>query len=95
MGLYFLLVLLGTVIAYKAQGRKSFLIMCIAIPSLVSGLRDYAVGTDTRAYLRMFQAIVTSPQSRMEIGFVFVSRLLMQLFADPRWLFIIYSFVIA
>ena len=93
--IYISAVLLSMFLAVQAEKKDNvkYLYSVIVIISLLSGLRDISVGTDTKHYFRIFNNIAFSGVSSLEVGFVYLSKFLLNIFHDARPLFIIYAFI--
>ncbi len=96
MILYFSIVILSIIIAYTAEKRNSvtWMFSSVISISLLAGLRDLSVGTDTYTYFRIFNNLANEGTSFVEPGFAFICRLLMELLGDARALFIFFAFII-
>ncbi len=95
MMIYILAVVLTIFLAVKAEKKTKvkYVYLIILVISLLSGLRDISVGTDTKHYYRILSNIANGSNTSLEVGFVFLSKFLLNIFHDIRPLFIIYAFV--
>lgn len=67
---------------------------CALIFSLIAGLRDGSVGTDTETYIDIFSSIMSGGGEKYEPGFVAFVRLLGTLFLEPAFIFFCLAFFI-
>lgn len=76
------------------HNNKYIMIICSLTLAFISGLRGERVGIDTRFYMNAFNNNFPVPWQFKEVGFKFISRLLMGIFGNAMALFLIYAIVI-
>ena len=94
--LYFIFILIPAIIlCYIADKKNNKLLLFISIIyiSLIVGLRGINVGIDTKPYYNAFLNDFPIKWQFEEMGFRTISRLLMEIFKNPSFLFLIYAFV--
>ena len=79
-------------IADKSRNKK-YIYISILIFSLVAGLRAPSVGVDTKAYYYSFINDFPYSWQFKELGFRFISNMLMNVFGNPVFLMIIYALI--
>lgn len=84
----FLIGFLGLLIhPNKSQRRRrDYLLLIFLLLTIVSGIRAYTVGADTKTYVNMFNSVryISALNTRIETGFVTYLKLLHAISADPR-----------
>jgi len=94
--IFILIILFSLVLSKVADKRnnKFILLLLILILTLTSGLRGINVGIDTSLYNYAF--IHNFPYSWQfeEIGFRYISNLIITILGDPKFVFIFYSLII-
>lgn len=77
----------------EKTGKQRYMWLIVLLLTLVSGLRGYSVGIDTKSYLRIFRYIDLGIMRRIvqEKGFVATSYLLMKLWKNPSFLLFAYA----
>lgn len=76
----------------KAKYKKGFMKFTFLILAMLSALRSYEVGVDTKTYVSIFHNLSTDGYSRMEPGFRLYCRLLYRISSNPRILLVVTSF---
>jgi len=73
--------------------RKTYLLLCFVIFSLVAGTREFSVGTDTNTYVSIYHSIEQYQYalSRIEPGFLYLLKLLHYISADPGFMIMVIS----
>lgn len=92
----FIIFILSTCLAMYAQKRESkfCVFILIMIVSLVAGLRDYSVGTDTKYYHTIFNNYYNGGGVYFrEVVFMYFSKVLMRFTGNDRIVFLFFSFL--
>lgn len=91
-GITLLLALLWSWLGEKT-GKRGYMWLVVLLLTLLSGLRGYSVGFDTKSYVRIFHYIDQGIMREVvqEKGFVATSYLLMKLWKNPSFLLFVYA----
>ena len=81
--------------ATNERGRKHFLFLVFMLLTLVSGIRGYTVGADTRAYVRWYENIdrISVMNGRFEAGFTVFLKALHLISSNPSFMLFITSII--
>ena len=81
--------------ATNERGRKRFLFLVFMLLTLVSGIRGYTVGTDTRAYVRWYENIdrIAIMNGRFEAGFTVFLKALHTISSNPSFMLFVSSII--
>ena len=81
--------------AGNEKGKKRFLFLTFAILTLVSGIRGYTVGADTKVYVRWYENIdhIAVNNGRFEAGFTIFMKALHKISSNPSFLLFVSSII--
>lgn len=81
--------------ATNEKGRKRFLFLAFVLLTLISGIRGYTVGSDTKVYVRLYENIDSVPimNGRFETGFIVFLKALHAVSSNPSFMLFISSII--
>ncbi|SDK24453.1 EpsG family protein [Sarcina sp. DSM 11001] len=81
--------------ASNEKGKRRFLFLSFALLTIVSGIRGYTVGADTKVYVRWYENIdyIAINNGRFEAGFTLFMKALHKISSNPSFLLFISSIV--
>ena len=81
--------------ATNERGKRWFLFLSFVLLTLISGIRGYTVGADTKVYIRWYESIdhIAINNGRFEAGFTIFMKMLHKISANPSFLLLISSIV--
>lgn len=91
----FLLMSAGFHPASNEKGKRRFLFLSFMLLAMVSGIRGYTVGVDTKTYVRWYENIDYIPISngRFEVGFTIFMKALHKISSNPTFLLFVSSII--
>ena len=93
----FLIILMGAGFhpATNEKGERWFLFLSFALLTLVSGIRGYTVGADTKVYVGLYENVdyIAINNGRFEAGFIIFMKVLHIISSNPSFLLFISSIV--
>lgn len=97
MIVYFLICIIALLLAHISSkiNRFTLLFVAIILLTIVSGFRDYSVGTDTHTYHYVFNHYTSNMEYTygQERGFLEISRIVVSIFRNDRAMFVTCSFI--
>ncbi|MGK4060625.1 EpsG family protein [Loigolactobacillus coryniformis] len=107
MVVYIFLILLVILFSFmQTKQNKWYLFLMLALIFVVMAFRSFSVGSDTQAYRLLFfqlsylklssymQSLTTFFNSRFELGFILLNKLIYHFTNNPRWLLIIVALIV-
>lgn len=95
--LIFLVLILGLSIKpnRSRQNRKIFIVLSFLVMTIISGFRDFSVGTDTKTYVSLFYNIdvINFSISRFEAGFLYFVKIIHSFIDNPTALLLMSSVI--
>ena len=84
----------------QGKEKQYFIILALIPVTLLAGLRNEIIGSDTIGYKKYFQNILeinskSIAEERMEIGYIYLNKLIALFTAQPQVLFILVAFFIS
>ncbi len=92
-----LLMLIAKQLKRETTGRQIFVILAFVAVGILICFRDLRVGADTGTYYRMYISLGTNIATKedLELGFVWLVKLLYKISAEPQTLFITQGILVA
>ena len=81
--------------ANNERGKKWFLFLSFVLLTIVSGIRGYTVGADTKVYVRWYENIdfIAITNGRFEAGFTIFMKALHKISSNPSFLLFVSSII--